>query len=157
MEAILISMVNWSVFIICELFVFLFVALGSKSNKVGSWYKKIKPKITPPNFVFPIVWTILYFLIGVSLYLAWITGISRILIALVFIFNLVLNNLWSYLFFYKKNPRAAFKEIFILWLSILSLILALWDISRLAALLQLPYLIWVSFASYLNYLIQKKF
>jgi len=150
-------MVNWVILIICELVVFLFSFVGTKFNRIDSWYRKIKPKITPPSFVFPIVWTILYFLIGVSLYLCWMTGISRFLVGGVFILNLILNVFWSYLFFYRRKPKLAFKEIFVLWLSILLIIVSMWNISRTASLIQIPYLLWVSFASYLNYLIQKKF
>lgn len=119
----------------------------------SSWYESIKPSITPPNYIFPIVWTILFILIAISLYFALTSGQGkkekgRVLV--LFSINLILNVLWSFLFFYMRNVKIAFIDLILLWLSILYLIIFLWKIEKKASLLLLPYLIWVGFAGVLN-------
>ena len=143
------------------IFAFIIVAavafLGSiftSSTVKSEWYESIKPGITPPNAAFPIAWTILFILIAISLYFAWINSKrdQKKTIAIVFGINFILNILWSILFFGMRNPKAAFIEIIFLWISILSMILVSWKTSRKASLLLLPYLLWVSFAAILNFL-----
>lgn len=148
---------SWKIFVICLVLVYLIAFIGSifTSEKTNSsWYENIKPDITPPNYVFPIVWNILFFLIGVSLYTAWTN--SKIKhkkkIALVFGINFFLNILWSIFYFGLENPKLAFAEITVLWFSILAMIFTTWKISRRASYLLIPYLLWVSFAIILNYL-----
>lgn len=128
----------------------LFTGPGTKSP----WYDTIRPSITPPNFVFPIAWTILFMLIAVSLFFAWLNSDKKEKkrIAIVFAVNFVLNVLWSALFFGLRMPWLAFIEIIMLWLSILMMILVTWRISRLASWLLVPYIAWVTFACVLNYL-----
>lgn len=137
--------------------VILAAAIGSffTSGSVKStWYDSIKPSITPPSFIFPIAWTILFILITFSLYFAWIKASKneKKIVASAFGINLFLNILWSFLFFGMRNPKAAFIEIAALWLSIIVMMSVSWKIDRKASWLLLPYLLWVSFAAILNFL-----
>lgn len=122
---------------------------------ISSWYSNMnKSPLTPPGWVFAPVWTILFALMGVSLYLVYnkFKKEKRSITALVvFAVQLVLNLFWSILFFGLHNPSAAFVEIVFLWLAILLTIILFFRISRPAAYLLIPYILWVSFASYLNY------
>lgn len=144
-------------FVVCMIIVFGVGFLGSllttPAIKSG-WYNTVRPSITPPNYVFGIVWNVLFFLIGVSLFLVWSKGDikDRKKVAWVFGINLALNLLWSVLYFGLHSPRFAFIEIFFLWASIIGMIFVSWKIDKTAALLLEPYLIWVSFASILNFL-----
>lgn len=128
---------------------------------IGSWYATLaKPALSPPNWVFGPVWTGLYFLMGVALFLVWFFYAktlneyskrkAKAAISIFFI-QLVLNTFWSIIFFGLHNPKAAFVELIVLWLAILTTIIAFAKISKTAAWLLLPYIIWVSFAGYLNY------
>lgn len=122
---------------------------------IAGWYAGlIKPAINPPAWVFGPVWTTLFALMGVAVFLIWKKGIERtdVKVAIgIFIFQLVLNTLWSIIFFGLHSPGGAFIEILLLWLAILSTIIIFAKISRPAAWLLLPYIFWVSFAGYLNY------
>lgn len=124
---------------------------------INSWYVDlIKPGIAPPNWVFAPVWTTLFLLMGVSAFLVWRRGIHRaeVKVALVvFLIQLILNISWSFLFFGLRSPGAAMIEILILWLAIFANIIVFYKLSKIAGLLLVPYLLWVSFASYLNFLI----
>ncbi len=135
--------------------VFATALIGSLFTDTTGWYESIKPAITPPNFIFPIAWTILFIFIGVSIYLSWTnaTKNEKAGIAAFFSINLILNILWSVFFFGMKNPSLSFADIILLWFSIIFLIKTTWKISRLSAWLLLPYALWVSFAALLNYLI----
>jgi tryptophan-rich sensory protein len=121
----------------------------------GSWYATIqKPPFNPPGFLFAPVWTLLFILMGISLYLVWMEGASRkeVRIALVaFGVQLVLNVLWSFLFFGLQSPFLGFIEILILWMSIAITIFLFYRVQQTAAFLLIPYLAWVSFATLLTY------
>lgn len=117
-------------------------------NSVNTWYMTLnKPFFNPPPWIFGPVWTILYLLMGVSLYLAW--GTKKISLKWFWI-QLVLNSLWSILFFGLKNPTLALLGIVLLWVAIFMTIKSFWKHNRTASLLLLPYLFWVTFASVLN-------
>ncbi len=122
---------------------------------IPTWYATLtKPAFSPPNFVFGPVWTILYALMGISLYLVWTAEAKSKRFALtVFFLQLGLNLLWSILFFGLRNPGLAFIEIIILWVSIIYTIKAFRPISKTASYLLYPYLSWVTFAAVLNYAI----
>jgi len=148
---------NWKVLIFCLLIVYIFAFLGSlftSSVVNSSWYSSVRSSLTPPNWVFPVVWNILFFLISLSLFYAWTSGKkeSRKKIAIVFGINLSLNALWSLLFFSLKKPNFAFFELILLWISILLMIFTTRKIDKKSAWLLVPYLLWVSFAGILNYL-----
>lgn len=131
--------------------------LGSvfTSSSVSTWYPTlIKPWYTPPGWVISAVWILLFTLMGLSLFLVWRAGLSRPDVkkaVTVFAIQLGANILWSAAFFGLQSPLAAFAVIVVLWILILLSISSFRPISRRASLLLLPYIIWVSFAAYLNY------
>jgi translocator protein len=134
-------------------------ALGSLATipNIDTWYEHLtKPSFNPPNWIFGPVWTILFLLMGIALYLVWREGISkeRVKFAMtLFGAQLAFNIIWSYLFFGLNNPGYAFAEIIALWIAIAATIAAFWQVKKSAAYLMLPYLAWVSFAAILNYAI----
>ena len=150
--------INWKVLVLSLIIVYGIAFLGSlftSSNVNTEWYEQTRNSLTPPNYVFPIVWNILFFLIAISLYFAWTNAKKKDKkeIGYVFGLNLVLNVLWSVLFFGLQNPIASFVELIVLWISILLMIIVVYKTSKLSAYLLIPYLLWVSFAGILNYLI----
>lgn len=121
---------------------------------IQSWYIFLnKPVFSPPNWVFGPVWTILYALMGVSLYLIWNQGLksnkSKKALQIFFV-QLFLNFCWSLVFFGLHSSLLALIVIILLWLSIFYTIYLFNKISKIAAILLLPYILWVSFASLLN-------
>ncbi|MEO0092508.1 MAG: TspO/MBR family protein [candidate division WOR-3 bacterium] len=124
---------------------------------IPTWYATLrKPSFTPPNWLFAPVWTILFLLMGISAYLVWRYGLSnsQVRIALlIFIVQLVVNILWSLVFFGLKAPLAGFFVIIALWLLILLTIIHFSNISITAGILLIPYILWVSFASVLNFML----
>ena len=124
---------------------------------IAGWYATlVRPALNPPAWVLGPVWTTLFALMGIAAFLVWKKGLGRkdVKIALgIFIGQLVLNTLWSIIFFGLHNPGAAFVEIIFLWFAILATIAVFARISKPAAWLLPPYLAWVSFAMYLNYTI----
>jgi len=150
--------INWKILIICLIIVYLVAFIGSlftSSNTNSEWYESIKPSITPPNWVFPIVWNILFFLIGLSLYFVWINARNNEMkkkIEIVFGINFILNIFWSFLYFKLQNPLYALIEIFFLEVSIIFMIFISYKIDKKAGWFLVPYLLWVGFAIVLNYL-----
>ncbi len=124
-------------------------------SAIPTWYATIvKPTFNPPSWLFGPVWTILYALMGTAVFLIWQKGVDRreVRTAIVFfVFQLVLNALWSMIFFGAHSIGGALIEIVILWFAIIMTILAFAKISKPAAWLLLPYIAWVSFAAYLNF------
>jgi tryptophan-rich sensory protein len=144
---------DWFKLIISIVICQLTGAIGAifTAESVGSWYLTLnKPGLNPPSWVFAPVWTTLYVLMGVALFIIWKKHQTGYAIH-IFIFQLILNSLWSFLFFGVRNIQLAFIEIILLWLSILITIILFYRISRPAAYLLIPYILWVTFASYLNY------
>ena len=123
------------------------------ASSVSTWYVGlIKPSFNPPSWVFGPVWTILYLLMGVSLYLVWIKKYDKFAF-IVFGVQLFLNALWSIIFFGMKLPLFAFIEIILLWIVILVTIIYFYKLNRISAYLLIPYLLWVSFAAVLNFVL----
>ncbi len=118
----------------------------------GPWYNALsKPSWTPPNWLFPVAWTVLYLMIAVAGWLIWETPHeSQNLLLAVWGIQLLLNAGWSYIFFGRKEIGLAFIELSGLWLSIAAFILLAWPVNPNASLLFIPYLIWVSYAGALN-------
>lgn len=143
--------------IVSIIVVFIAGAIGSifTSPQITTWYAAlIKPSWAPPNWVFGPVWTTLYVLIGVALFLVWREGVNRkdVKIALlVFAVQLILNILWSVIFFGFNSLLGGLLTVIILWIAILANIIVFYKVSKLAGLLLVPYIAWVSIASYLNY------
>lgn len=122
---------------------------------IPTWYETLnKPFFTPPNWIFGPVWTGLYILMGISLFMVWEkrADYPRLKTALVFFFaQLILNALWSVAFFGLRSPLLGLIDIVLLWIAILLTIKIFFRILRRAALLLLPYILWVSFAVLLNF------
>ena len=145
---------------------------------IQSWYYFLnKPSFSPPNWLFAPVWAFLFLLMGISLYLVWSKDFTANVssndaqkkswnpisaklwsgtwreenAALIFIFQLVLNILWSVIFFGLKSPGFAFVEILMLWITIIYTIVNFYRISKTSAYLLIPYIVWVSFAAFLNF------
>lgn len=124
------------------------------AESVNTWYAGLqKPSFNPPNWIFGPVWTSLYVLMGIGLYLVWKQPASaegRNAALTIFWIQLLLNFCWSFIFFKLKETGWAFADIVALWISIITMIIFFHRVSSVAAFLQLPYLLWVSFASVLN-------
>jgi len=124
--------------------------------KIATWYATLaKPTWNPPNWIFGPVWSALYFGMAVAAWLVWrqagFTGVKLPLI--LFGTQLVLNVLWSCIFFGLEIPGLAFVEVVLLWTVIAATMILFWLRSSVAGILFLPYLAWVSFASVLNFTI----
>ena len=127
------------------------------TQNIPTWYESInKPSFNPPNWVFGPVWTILYVLMGISAYLIYSKGIKKKEVKLAFIIfgiQLVLNTLWSILFFGLTSPLFGLICIIFLWLFIVLIMKLFYKLDKKAAYLLIPYILWVSFATILNYYI----
>jgi len=120
----------------------------------GEWYASLeKPSWNPPNWIFGPAWTALYAMMAVAAWLVWRRGgfAAQALPLAAFLVQLLLNALWSWLFFGLKNPGLAFAEIVALWVAIATTLLLFRRPSATAAWLLAPYLAWVTFASLLNF------
>ena len=124
---------------------------------VETWYQTIqKPSWNPPNWVFGPVWTTLYVMMGIALWLVWKEDTSRelkMIAGILFAAQLILNFFWSFIFFKLEQPGFAFLEILFMWVAILATIFAFAQVNKTAAWLMVPYISWVSFAAMLNFTI----
>lgn len=129
--------------------------VGARATEIGPWYRNLnKPSWNPPDWVFPVVWTSLYVLIIIAVGRVWnAADDAKGLLLAVIALNLVLNIIWSVLFFKMRKPRWALVEVLALWVSIVLMMLVFSGIDALSVWLLVPYLAWVSVASYLNYTI----
>ena len=135
------------------------LAIGSASgiataSSVNDWFVTLnKPSFNPPSWLFAPVWTILYALMGVAAALVWHEGWEKPAVKNALLFfgiQLLLNSLWSILFFGVKRPDFAFIDIIILWVILLITILKFTKVRKIAGYLLIPYILWVSFATVLN-------
>lgn len=139
--------------------VFLIIVLAAASSgalfKPGEWYEGLrKPGWTPPKWAFPVVWTILYVMIGYAGWLVW-TVAEWSLPLLLWAVQMLANALWSYFFFGMRRMDLALVDVAILWLSVALFILVAWPVAPLASLLFLPYLAWVTAAAALNHSVRR--
>ncbi|WP_037372769.1 TspO/MBR family protein [Anaerovorax odorimutans] len=136
-----------------------FISSLLTKNNINLYGEIVKPSVSPPSFVFPIVWTILFILMGISAYLIYISNSSYKNTALkIYVAQLIVNFLWSIIFFNLQMYLFAFIWLLFLLTLIILMIVSFSKINKLAAYLQIPYLIWVIFAGYLNlaiYLLNK--
>jgi len=152
------KLANWSKIIITILVVFLAALVGSLAtfNAIPTWYAELnRTAITPPNWVFGPVWTLLYILMAIAAFLVWREGLENPAVKhrlVLFFEQLVLNALWSIIFFGQHQILFAFIALVVLWLAILATILKFYQISKLAAYLLIPYILWVTFAGVLNFM-----
>ena len=129
------------------------------SSEIPGWYQTInKPTWNPPSWLFGPVWTTLYVMMGIALFLVWKSDASQSVkktAIILFAAQLVLNFFWSFIFFNQHQIGWAVVEIITMWVFILLTIFAFAPISKIAAWLLVPYISWVSFATILNYTIWK--
>lgn len=141
-------------FIISIIISFAAAAIGSLATtpNIPTWYAYLeKPMLNPPNYVFGPVWTLLYLLIGISLYLVWVQKAkNKTLAYVVFAAQMALNALWSLVFFGLHMPQLAIVVIVLLLAAIVATIVLFRRIHKVAAYLLIPYLAWTSFAAYLT-------
>ncbi|MBJ6122949.1 TspO/MBR family protein [Sphingomonas sp. BT553] len=127
---------------------------GGLMTPIGEWYRDLrKPALQPPDWLFGPAWTIILGLAAWSAVIAWNAApdrTARISVVTLFATNAVLHALWSPLFFRARRPDWALIEVVFLWASLVALVVGLWPISSFASLLIVPYLLWVSFAAWLN-------
>ena len=137
-----------------SLFVFIGLAVVTAMTGIlfqpGEWYKSLdKPSWTPPDWLFGPVWSVLYLMMAVAGWLVW-TGLGMSAALVLWGLQLVLNGMWSWLFFGRRRMDLAFVDVVFLWLSIAGFILVVAASIPVAALLFAPYLLWVTIASALN-------
>ena len=132
-----------------------FLSSIATQSSVNDWYVTLsKPSFTPPNYLFAPVWTALYIMMGIAAGLVWSKGYHHVWVKTAlyhFVFQLLLNALWSIVFFGLKNPFGGMIVILALLTMIILTIKWFGVISKPAALLMVPYVLWVAFASALNY------
>ena len=146
---------RWTLVAVATAIVALVALLGGLATEIGEWYEGLNfPSWRPPNWLFGPAWTLIFLLTATSGVLAWEQAPddgARVRLLALFAINAVLNIAWSPLFFKLRRPDWALVELVFLWLSVLSLVVAVGAISTSAAALLLPYLAWVSFAGFLNW------
>lgn len=147
--------INYKLLTIC---IIIPLAVGSLSGYISasamdSFRMLNKPPLSPPGFLFPIVWTILYILMGIASYLVLTSGQSKTKIKdamITYGLQLFFNFFWSIIFFNLEWYMFAFVWLVVLWVLIFNTIISFYEISKTAAYLLIPYLLWVTFAGYLN-------
>lgn len=147
--------INYKLLIFC---ITIPLAVGSLSGFISaramdSFSQLNQPPLSPPGFLFPIVWTILYILMGIASYLVLTSGQSKTKIKdamITYGLQLFFNFFWSIIFFNLEWYMFAFVWLVVLWVLIFNTIISFYEISKTAAYLLIPYLLWVTFAGYLN-------
>ena len=145
-----IQLINMIKIILSFVITFFVAALGSvvTTPSINSWYTTIqKAPFNPPNWIFGPVWTLLFILMAISLYLVW----QKTKFPLIFVLQLFLNFFWSYSFFYFQSPFLGLLNVVVLLFLIIATIVYFSRLNRLAAWLLAPYLLWTSFALILNF------
>lgn len=124
-------------------------------QSIRNWYTVLqKPSFMPPSWLFAPVWFLLYILMGISAFLIWRRGFSNFQVKeslVIFIIQLMLNVIWSYAFFGLRSPLFGLIAIVPLWTAILITIINFYRISKTASMLLIPYILWVSFATVINF------
>ncbi|MFH1306111.1 MAG: TspO/MBR family protein [Candidatus Micrarchaeota archaeon] len=149
--------IDWKKLVAAILICQLAGIIGSifSAAAIPEWYfYLVKPAFTPPNWLFAPVWIVLYTLMGIATYLVYEKGVKKKKVKQtlkIFGGQLVLNALWSVLFFGLRNPFYALICILILWLAIMWTMFRFYEVDRKAGYMLIPYIWWVSFASYLNF------
>jgi tryptophan-rich sensory protein len=154
---------DWNSLAVLGLFAAICLAVAGlgaifTAGSVRDWYPTLqKPSWNPPAWLFGPVWTILYLMMAIAAWLVWRKRESADVISslALFVFQLILNAAWSPLFFGLKNPLAGLLDIVPLWAAILATLISFWKISPAAGVLLVPYWLWVSFATVLNFTIWK--
>ena len=142
-------------FVVCLLIPLILGAIAGNatSRNIADWYVHLnKPSFNPPNGLFAPVWTTLYVLMGISSFLIWKQPRSeyRRIALILYVAQLALNFLWSFLFFYFRLTGAALVEILVLFTTVIFWVYATYKVHRMAAWIQIPYVLWLTFAIILN-------
>lgn len=119
-------------------------------NNMDYYNELIKPKLSPPGILFPIVWTVLYILMGISYYITTEEEPNNNVNKIIYFTQLIVNSLWTLLFFGLELRLFSFIWIILLIALVIAMIINFYKINKTAAYLQIPYLLWITFASYLN-------
>lgn len=129
-----------------------FISSMFQTESMISWYPTLeKSVLTPPGFVFPIVWTLLYICIGISLaYILLQKPEKKFVLVFLWSSQILFNFLWSILFFYMKSPLLGFIDIILLDIVVILFIICGFKPSRVSSVLFIPYLVWLVLATYLN-------
>ena len=149
---------NYFLFVICLIISYAVAGIGSLFTMPGvrsAWYQSVKPSLTPPDYVFGVVWNVLFLLIAFSLFFAWTSAkspLDRKRILYVYIIHFIANIFWSIFYFTLHQPLLAFIDLVVVELSLVSIMLATWDDDRKVTWLLLPYLLWLCFAGLLNWM-----
>ncbi len=125
-------------------------------NSMNLYETTVKPDLAPPAIIFPIVWTVLYILMGIGstiVYNSSANGIEKSNALFIYRLQLAFNFFWSIIFFNMRAFLFSFIWLVVLWVLIIVMIIKFYNINKLAGLLQIPYLLWVTFAGYLNLMI----
>ncbi len=149
-------MKNWQKFWLAVIGCELVGIIGAffTTEAIPTWYASLnKPPFSPPNYLFGPVWTLLYFLMAVSFYLLWIKKENKKVMEAknYFLIQLAVNFVWSPVFFGLQSPEMALVVILVMWWLILMTIRKFYALSPIASYLLVPYLLWVSFATVLNF------
>lgn len=145
---------SWTPIIVAAGVAIFLGGFGGLMTPIDRWYYDLrKPTLQPPNWLFGPAWTLILGLAAWSAVVAWNAApdqAARTSVVILFATNAVFHALWSPLFFKARRPDWALVEVVFLWASLVALVVGLWPISHLASLLMVPYLLWVSFATWLN-------
>ncbi len=146
-------MIKWKNLIISILIPIVLGFLGSLIGNVSSGFDGIiKPDFTPPAVVFPIAWTILYILMGISSYLIFESNdMNKDKALFIYGVQLIINSLWSFFFFNLKWFLFSFFLVLVILILVIIMILRFYKINKLSAYLQIPYVLWLCFAAVLNF------
>ena len=149
---------KWKPYVVCIVLTEAVGALSGFLTREGTkTYEAFaaKPALTPPGAVFPVVWSVLYALMGIGVARIWRSPVSamRKQSVILFAVQLAVNFVWSLLFFNAKVYGFAFIWLALLWILIVLMIRAFYQVDKTAAYLQIPYLLWVTFAGYLNFMV----
>lgn len=145
-------MIQWKKLFVCIAIPLVVGGLSAALTKDSmELYETVqKPALTPPGWIFPVVWTILFVLMGIASYLILTTEKSKDTALRVYGLQLVVNFFWSILFFNLQQYQLSFFWLLLLWLLVFITTVLFYQISKPAGYLMLPYLLWVTFAGYLN-------
>jgi tryptophan-rich sensory protein len=125
-------------------------------DKIDDWYLNLnKSSLSPPGYMFGIAWTILYILMSTSVWIIWEKEKKITLPIILYIIQLILNLAWSPVFFKYRQINVALFLLLFIWMLVFTIIVLFYSINKTASLLLMPYLIWLSFAFYLNYYVVK--
>ena len=145
---------TWFVSFVCIIFCLVlgYSSALFQSDSMITWYPNLdKSSLTPPGFVFPIVWTILYICIGLALaYVIFSKSENKTMLIVIWSFQMLFNFLWSFMFFYLKNPTLGFIDIVLLDITVLLFIIYSFTPVRNSSILFMPYMAWLLLATYLN-------